>query len=122
MIQMRLSEAQRTYGHILKIAALGALQKATDKYDIHVVDKHDAVSGGCSFQNGGVINAEAIAPLNSYMTIFVTLRRATAYTPTGAPTNTMVSYRAVLEPGHFKWLSFFFQNALRKPRSKTRGR
>ena len=99
-----------------------SLRKATDKYDIHVVDKHDAVSRGCSFQNGGVINVEAIAPLNSYMNIFVTLRQAVAYAPTGAQTNTMVSYRAVLEPGLFKWLFFFLQNALGEPCSETRGR
>lgn len=83
------------------------------RYDkIHVIDQHEACSHGASFQNGGVINVEAIAPANSYMDIFGVLKRSLLHTFTGADTNTVVSWRAMMEPPGLmlRWLWFFFQS------------
>lgn len=88
--------------------------KRTGAYEeIHVIDKEDSSCLGCSFQNGGVINTEAIAPVNSYMSIFGTMKQSLLHMLTGVETNTLITWRALLEPPGIllRWLWYFWQNA-----------
>ena len=85
----------------------------TGKYaNIHVIDQHEDCSQGASFQNGGVINVEAIAPVNSYMNMFATIKSSLLYQLTGADANTLVTWRAVIEPPGLmlRWVWYFFKN------------
>jgi glycine/D-amino acid oxidase-like deaminating enzyme len=86
------------------------LSRASDKYEIHIVDQHDACAMGASFQNGGVINVESLSPIQSYMDLGATLARSARSALTGEPANSLVSWRALAEPGLLSWLWHFYQN------------
>ena len=81
------------------------------EYDIQVVDRHADPAAGTSFQNGGVINVEAIVPLSTYMSFPQTFKDALWSELTGTPVNTTISLRALLEPGLFGWVYHFWRNS-----------
>lgn len=85
----------------------------TGRYDsIHVIDERSDCALGASFQNGGVINVEAIAPLGSYMNIFSTLKNSLVSPLTGEPTNTHVTWRSLFEQPAVMatWFWYFLEN------------
>jgi len=87
------------------------LNRATSKYEIHVIDQHKTVAQGASYQNGGVINVESIFPVASYMSLGKTMKSSLMHSLYGTPANTCVTYRALMEPGIFSWVWHFYSNS-----------
>ena len=71
----------------------------------------DNVCHGASFQNGGVINVESISPVNSYMSLFGTVKSSIKSYVTGTPTNSMVRPAAIFEPNLALWVKYFILNS-----------
>ena len=86
------------------------LSRATKRYDIHIVDHREKPAAGCSYQNGGVINVESITPVNAYMSPPKSIWASLQYRLQGKPTNTMITWRALAEPGLFHWCWYFYRN------------
>lgn len=84
---------------------------APGEHEIVVVDRHQDAGAGASYQNGGVINVEAIVPLSTYMSFPQTIKDALWSKLTGQPVNTTISLRALLEPGLASWLYYFWRNS-----------
>ena len=80
-------------------------------FNVHVVEKRHDVCQGASFQNGGVVNVESIAPVNSYMSLWKTIRSSVLSYVTGEPTNSMIRPSALLEPNLFLWVKHFMLNS-----------
>ena len=76
-----------------------------------MVEKMDNVCHGASFQNGGVINVESISPVNSYMSLFGTVKSSIKSYVTGTPTNSMVRPAAIFEPNLALWVKYFILNS-----------
>jgi len=79
---------------------------------LHVVDRREDCALNASFQNGGVINVESIAPVNSYMTIPGTFIQSFLHMLGFGDTNTLITWRALLEPPGLllRWMWYFYQN------------
>eukprot|EP00656_Telonema_subtile_P038971 TRINITY_DN44122_c0_g1_i2.p1 TRINITY_DN44122_c0_g1~~TRINITY_DN44122_c0_g1_i2.p1 ORF type:complete len:496 (-),score=81.42 TRINITY_DN44122_c0_g1_i2:50-1537(-) len=96
---------------IIGLSSAYYLSRLTDKFEIHVVEQRNEAALGASFQNGGVINVEAISPLNSYMDLVSTARSSLSSTLFGTAADTKISWRALLEPGLATWLWYFRANS-----------
>ena len=78
---------------------------------VHVVEKRSSVCQGASYQNGGVVNVESIAPVNSYMSLWATVKASALYMTTGQPTNSVIMPAALLEPNLLLWVKYFILNS-----------
>ena len=52
------------------VIGLTTAYQLSTKYKVTVVEQKQEVCQGASFQNGGVVNVESIAPVNSYMNLW----------------------------------------------------
>merc|ERR1711871_876405 len=95
---------------VIGLTTAYCLSRATKRYDIHIVDHREKPAAGCSYQNGGVINVESITPVNAYMSPPKSIWASLQYRLQGKPTNTMITWRALAEPGLFHWCWYFYRN------------
>ena len=80
-------------------------------FNVHLVEKRKDVCRGASYQNGGVVNVESIAPVNSYMSLWKTIQSSVLSYVTREPTNSMIRPSALLEPNLFLWIKHFILNS-----------
>ena len=80
-------------------------------FNVHVIEKRNDVCKGASYQNGGVVNVESIAPVNSYMSLWKTIQSSVISYVTGEPTNSMIRPSALLEPNLLLWVKHFMLNS-----------
>ena len=93
------------------IIGLTTAYQLSTKYRVTVVEGKEGVCQGASFQNGGVVNVESIAPVNSYMNLWSTLRASAWSLLTGKPTNSIIRPSILVEPNLFQWLCHFLENS-----------
>ena len=77
---------------------------------MHLVERETEVCHGASYQNGGVVNVESIAPVNSYMSLTATVKNSALALLTGKPINSMIRPSALLEPNVLLWVRHFLAN------------
>ena len=93
------------------VVGLTTAYQLSAKYRVTVVDSKGEVCQGASFQNGGVVNVESIAPVNSYMNLWSTLRASAWSLMTGQPTNSIIRPSILAEHNLFQWLWHFLENS-----------
>ena len=92
------------------IIGLTTAYELSKTYKVHVVEKRGAVCEGASFQNGGVINVESISPVNSYMSLWNTVKNSFSHQLFGKPSNTLLRPAALFEPNLLLWTKYFLLN------------
>ena len=93
------------------IIGLTTAYELSKKFNVHLVEKKNNVCYGASYQNGGVVNVESISPVNSYMSLWSTIKSSVKSYVTGIPTNSMVRPEAILEPNLGLWVKHFILNS-----------
>ena len=93
------------------IIGLTTAYQLSSKYKVTVVEGRNEVCHGASFQNGGVVNVESIAPVNSYMNLITTLKASAWSMLTGQPTNSIIRPGILAESNLFLWLRHFLENS-----------
>ena len=58
-----------------------------------------------------MVNVESISPVNSYMSLWGTIKASIKSYATGKPTNSMVRPAAVFEPNLALWVKHFILNS-----------
>ena len=93
------------------VIGLTTAYQLSSRYRVTVVEGKGEVCQGASFQNGGVVNVESIAPVNSYMNLWSTLRASAWSLITGQPTNSIIRPSILAEHNLFQWLRHFLENS-----------
>ena len=93
------------------VIGLTTAYQLSTKYRVTVLESKREVCQGASFQNGGVVNVESIAPVNSYMNLWSTLRASAWSLMTGQPTNSIIRPSILAEHNLVQWLWHFLENS-----------
>ena len=93
------------------IIGLTTAYELSKHFCVHVVEKRDKVCQGASYQNGGVVNVYSIAPVNSYMSLWATIKASALNISIGKPTNYIIRPYAMLELNLLLWEKHFFLNS-----------
>merc|ERR1719397_2481699 len=89
------------------IIGLTTAWELSKHYVVHLVERETEVCQGASYQNGGVVNVESIAPVNSYMSLTATVKNSALALLTGKPINSRIRPAALLEPNVLLWVRHF---------------